>query len=148
MRVNLKSRMDYNEFFLVRLICVMENCLIRPLQQTFRCSTRQFSRGPTIFGRPNSTASLISKVNLSWPDYLAIRRGRRKWQMVISNAVCPGQGPSINCVPLGCDDSLFYPWVCGWRRVFWNVRDRCYKTHYGMFKLAMRWLYSIHRGEL
>lgn len=66
----------------------MEHSLIRPLGHsiTLRCATRQSSRKPTSFLRYNSTISEASpKQTLTWPEYLAIRGGRRKWQTVSRN---------------------------------------------------------------
>jgi len=58
----------------------MESSLSRPLTQSLRCNPQKFNRRPFFF-RPNSTASDSTKPKLTWAEYLAIRRGKRKWEM-------------------------------------------------------------------
>ncbi|KAF8891331.1 mitochondrial import protein Pam17 [Infundibulicybe gibba] len=63
----------------------MQN-LLRPTTLPFRCAGRQSTKRFTAFSRPNSTSSVNPRVveQLTWPEYLAIRRGRRNWQTALT----------------------------------------------------------------
>jgi hypothetical protein len=60
----------------------MENLFVHPFRQSLRCATRKATRHLVVPSRLNSTATGAGKQNLSWPEYLAIRRGKRQWEMV------------------------------------------------------------------
>ncbi|KII88157.1 hypothetical protein PLICRDRAFT_140156 [Plicaturopsis crispa FD-325 SS-3] len=57
---------------------------LRPLGLSFRLTSQRCTGRPLVFTRPKSTVSQTSQENLPWPDYLAIRRGKRKWETAVT----------------------------------------------------------------
>lgn len=54
----------------------------QPLRLDFRCAGRLTAR-PVRISSPKSTlATKPTKEKLNWPEYLAIRGGKRRWQLV------------------------------------------------------------------
>lgn len=57
-----------------------------PMKLHVRCAGRQFTGRPVIFSKPKSTSATqpkeLAKEKLNWPEYLAIRGGKRRWQTV------------------------------------------------------------------
>ncbi|KDQ61065.1 hypothetical protein JAAARDRAFT_32058 [Jaapia argillacea MUCL 33604] len=49
-----------------------------------RGSTQPLKSTPRRFIRHNSTIPQAAKENLSWPEYLAIRKGKRRWETAVT----------------------------------------------------------------
>jgi import inner membrane translocase subunit TIM23 len=62
----------------------MEKSLTRPLWLLVRKNNQGNSRGALKSIRFNSTSPETTQKSLSWPEYLAIRRGKQKWQTAVS----------------------------------------------------------------
>ena len=58
----------------------------QPVRLHFRCTVQQFRGRPLINSKPKSTSATQPKGSatekLNWPEYLAIRGGKRRWQTV------------------------------------------------------------------
>ncbi|KAJ7286473.1 mitochondrial import protein Pam17 [Mycena rebaudengoi] len=62
----------------------MQNCAWRSLRRGCGAFPRSLGRihtRPTVFSRPNST---VAAKELSWVEYLEIRRSRRQWQTIFT----------------------------------------------------------------
>lgn len=65
---------------------------LRSSGQTCRQITRLFTR-KYIISRSNSTVSQAAKEQLNWPEYLAIRGQKRKWETVLEPRLISLQNP-------------------------------------------------------
>ena len=58
----------------------------QPVKLHFRCTGQQFRGRPLLTSKPKSTSATQpkgpAKAKLNWPEYLAIRGGKRRWQTV------------------------------------------------------------------
>ncbi|KAI0062351.1 mitochondrial import protein Pam17 [Artomyces pyxidatus] len=73
----------------------------RPLFNSCRSAVRSTgsrSSQSLILKRANSTVSEAAKESLPWPDYLAIRKGKRRWEMAVT----------VPCVVAGAAGGAIY----------------------------------------
>lgn len=76
----------------------------------------------------SSTVSESSKDAITWPEYLEIRRGKRRWETV--GCALSGNAP-IDPLSSGRDHPCFPSWPRGWSRVLWLTRDGRDQTNHG-----------------
>ena len=97
----------------------MEANLTRGLSRS-RCN---FFRTQRVFSRAQSTVSKVKPVtakvdpkpqmvSLTWPDYLAIRHSKRKWQMVGKKSTRQGAQRVTSSILSGCYGPFRLNWFC------------------------------------
>ena len=67
-----------------KAISMIDAGKFRILTSTARSATRQLVKKPRTVSRASSTTATAATTpaTLTWPEYLAIKRNKRKWQMV------------------------------------------------------------------
>jgi hypothetical protein len=121
---------------------MMEANLTRGLTRS-RCN---FVKTQRVFSRAESTVSKVKpptakvepmpeaqKAYLTWPDYLAIRHSKRKWQIVRKNELRDKMHKRVtNSISSGCYDPFRFTWFCGRSSLLWHPRCRPNETNHGI----------------
>jgi hypothetical protein len=123
----------------------MATFLLRPTGQSCR-HTAQIIPRKAIFSRLNSTVSETAKQQLSWPEYLAIRGQKRKWETVTIqpyalNPLC------LIGLHVGCYNTGHNRGLRKWSLVFWVVAHGRNETNTWSRTIDLLfWVYSSMHG--
>lgn len=125
----------------------MDPFIIRGLRVSMRNQCSAVTKTPSFLSRAQSTATKarpqptqsnsaaqISNATLSWPEYLAIRRNKRKWQTV--RLARSHRWRLIDMTNVGCNHSVCFAWSCRWCYVFWKPWYRSIETYHGVFSFC------------
>jgi hypothetical protein len=112
-----------------------------PCRRTARTVPKQ-----TRIYRPNSTLSQTAKQQLSWPEYLAIRGQKRKWETVsLRNHTL--LKAYLKSLYVGRYNTVHNCGLRKWSMVFWFASDGCYEANtWSRTVDLLLWLYSSMHG--
>jgi hypothetical protein len=110
----------------------MDKLLVHPFRHSLRCASRQWRGSSILHARFNATVSEAAQKKLTWPEYLAIRRGKRKWEIVslYPIALKPSKKMAQN-LREGFYDSLCHSGVLRGSDILWVLGNRHHETDHG-----------------